>query len=229
MIGVSSLADAKASATAEGWEPKTARRGFAVIVSDAYVPSRMGEPLTVLYSDAFRGTTVIVSDRSGLGDAGLRPVLLKDELMKIAKNQTPTFVARISLPSGAIIDPAEITAIRYTISYKSYSPVGYVFSPIGGHNKKVLTKPAGSETFAELFDRPVADLFWEGIQTGAGWVDPEDAETDDTSHIRGYNFKHTPDTSSYPAFANDGEYQVQYTLTPTTGNPIVLSWNVTVS
>lgn len=199
-----------------------------VITSDLFVPSFGAEPLAVLCSDTYRGTTVLTSDRSGLGAAALWSLLLKDESMKIAKNQTPTFTARISLPSGAIIDPAEITAIRYTISYKDYSPVGYGFSPVGGHNEKALTKPAGSGTFAELYTRPVADLFWEGLQTGEDWLDPEEAETDDTSHLRGYNFRHTPDTASYPAFAKDGEYLVQYTLTPQTGNPIVLSWKVFV-
>lgn len=199
-----------------------------VIVSDTFVPCLGTAPVTVLRSDLYRGTTVILSDRSGLGAASLWSLLLKDESMKIAKNQTPTFTARISLPSGAIIDPAGITAIRYTISYKDYSPVGYGFNPVGGHNKRALTKPAGSETFAELYARPVADLFWEGLQTGEGWLDPEEAETDDTTHLRGYNFRHTPDTASYPAFAKDGEYLVQYTLTPQTGNPIVLSWKVIV-
>ena len=199
-----------------------------VIVSDAFVPCLGTDPVTVLRSDLYRGTTVILSDRSGLGTAAPWSFLLKDESMKIAKNQTPTFTARISQPSGAIIDPAGITAIKYTIFYKDYSPVGYGFNPVGGHNEKALTKPAGSGTFAEHYARPVADLFWEGLQTGESWLDPEEAETDDTSHLRGYNFRHTPDTASYPAFAKDGEYLVQYTLTPQTGNPIVLSWKVIV-
>lgn len=195
-----------------------------VITSDNFVPSSGTEPLTVLYSDQYHGTTVIESDCPG----ALYDILTNDEIMKIAKNQTPTFTARISDSTGEIIEPGSITAITYTISHKGFGPLGHGWTPVTGHNGVSLSKPSGSAAFAELLARPVADLFWEGLQTGDEWLDPDETEETDTSRIRGYNFKHSPDTRVNPAFSEEGEYLVQYRLSPRTGNPIVLSWKVTV-
>ena len=198
----------------------------SVIKSDVFVPSRGSEPLTVLYSDRYRGMTVITSGCPG--PAARYITLIKDESMKIAKNQTPTFAARISDSSGAIIAPADIAAISYTISRKRFGPLGYDYLPVNGHFQFSLTKPVGSEVFAELLDRPRADLFWEGLQTGDGWLDPDETDSEDTSRIRGYNFIHSPDTRLNAAFPEEGEYLVQYRLLPVSGNPLVLSWKVNV-
>lgn len=197
---------------------------ICVITSDTFVPSCGTEPLAVLYADQYYGTTVIESDCPG----ALYDILTHDDIMKIAKNQTPTFTARISDSTGAIIDPAAVTAITYTISRKGFGPLGYGWTPVTGHDGFSLSKPGGSASFAELLARPVADLFWEGLQTGDEWLDPDETESTDTSRIRGYNFIHSPDTRVNPAFSDEGEYLVQYRLSQSSGNPIVLSWKVTV-
>lgn len=208
---------------------------YTVLYSDVYIgvgilTSQVPGPWSVILSDNYVGYAVIQSDVFVQTDSGTRTfiTLYRDDYMKIAKNQTPTFAARISRPSGHIIDPAEITAIQYTIFRKEYSPIGYRSLPVSHFTAVNLAKGAGEETFSELLERPVADIFWEGLQTEEGWLDPEETESEDTSQIRGYNFKHTPDTTVYRAFAEEGEYLVQYTLTPTEGNPIVLSWKVAV-
>ena len=208
---------------------------YTVLYSDVYIgveilASQVPGPWSVILSDNYVGYAVIQSDvfiQTG-SDTRMFLTLNRDDPMKIAKNQTPTFAARISRPSGSIIDPAEITAIQYTIFHKEYSPIGYKYNPVVGHTKIDVAKGDGEETFAELLERPVADIFWDGLQTEECWLDPEKTESEDTSQIRGYNFKHTPDTTVNLAFTEEGEYLVQYTLTPTEGNPIVLSWKVIV-
>lgn len=57
MTGVSSLADAPAPATAEGWEPKTARRGFAEVIDDT--PTYAGEKLLEYHLGKIRGAKTL--------------------------------------------------------------------------------------------------------------------------------------------------------------------------
>lgn len=245
----------------------------------------------------------------------------QEERMTIRRDQTPTFAARISRPDGSIIAPTEIESITYSVSKTVYDAVGVMRRPVEGHTGIDVPLTA-------LLEFPVADIFWDGIQTGEGLLDPSetvrgirvvvteagtagefdvsvylngerigtettgdggiganlgavsrlgaqvlfnsertialypgvyemtggDDETaasadcngellatagapgdwansvvvNDTAQIRGYNFKHSPNTRELSAFAESGTYEIQYRLLPFTGNPIVIAWTVEV-
>ncbi len=245
----------------------------------------------------------------------------QEERMTIRRDQTPTFVARISRPDGSIIAPTEIESISYTVFKTVYDAVGVMRRPVAGHTDIDVPLTA-------LLEFPVADIFWDGIQTGEGLIDPSetvrgirfvvtesetagefdvsvylngqrigsettddggiganlgavsslgvhvqfngertialypgvyemtggDEETaasancngellatagapgdwansvvvTDSARVRGYNFKHSPNTRELSAFAESGTFEIQYRLLPFTGNPIVIAWTVEV-
>ena len=273
-------------------------------------------PVRIIRADPAVQTDALILKNDALGYR-----LTKEDALTIRRNQTPTFVARISRPDGSIIAPTEIESIVYTVSKTVYDAIGVARMPVEGHTGVAVP-------LTSLLEFPVADAFWNGMQTGEGLVEPGetvsgvrivivDSETEgefdvsvyldgvligtrttddggvgatltavgagektvafngqrtiplysgayemaggdddhaavlpvngemfaeagsvgawangseitDTSRVRGYNFKHAPNTREVSAFAESGTYEMEYRLLPVTGNPIVISWTVEV-
>lgn len=109
------------------------------------------------------------------------------------------FFARvINIETGASPQPADIQTIRYTVW--PLGPLdGRRREPILGHRQVTVPNTAFS---AEL-------------QASAAFPD-------------GFNFRHAPDVRTRSLFPEVGRYEVCFTLTLTDGNPILLSYRVTV-
>lgn len=279
-------------------------------------PQTEPAPVSVIQADPAVQTDALILKNDALGYR-----LTKEDALTIRRNQTPTFVARISRPDGSIIAPTEIESVTYTVSKTVYDAVGVARMPVEGHTGVAVPLTA-------LHEFPVADAFWDGLQTGEGLVEPGEtvagvrvvivesetegefdvsvyldgvligtrttddggigatltavgagektvtfngertiplyagaydmaggdevtaavlpvngeifatagsagawangSEITDTSRVRGYNFKHSPNTREISAFADAGTYEMEYRLLPVTGNPIVISWTVEV-
>ncbi|MGI5831410.1 MAG: hypothetical protein ACOX6D_02595 [Thermoguttaceae bacterium] len=281
------------------------------------VPPRLDPAsVAIMQADPTPLTDALVLQNDALGH-----VTTKEQTLTIRRNQTPTFVARISRPDGRIIAPTEIESITYTVSKTVYDAVGVMRMPVDGH-------VAVDVPLTALLEFPAADSFWDGLQTDEGLVEPDETvsgvrivilesetsgefdlsvyldgmligvrttnddgigatltavgvgeksvtfnaeralslypgaydmsggtdqaaailpvngeilaeagsvgawancvEVTDTARVRGYNFKHSPNTREISAFADPGTYEMQYRLLPLTGNPIVIAWTVEV-
>jgi hypothetical protein len=119
-----------------------------------------------------------------------------------AVNGTVTCMARIVGHSGEAITLADIAAIAYTIYLIPDPPASGERAAVDGHEAVAVA---------------VADAMLAALTVPAAW-------TDDST---GVNFLHTIPIVSAPAFALPRrQYAVDYTLTPTSGQPIVASFLV---
>lgn len=124
-------------------------------------------------------------------------ILEEDLDMSFQVGQTPVFLARITnVESGAYLLPAEVEQATYTIEQTSSA---------FGRNA------AGEEVAYHTNQEIPLTAFLEAPIAVPPW------STDEI----GYNFKFSPNTRVYPAFAYPGEYIVTFKVIPTVGNPIV--------
>ncbi len=125
-------------------------------------------------------------------------------VVDVLKGEAPVFMARVDDAAAVLLTQAAISAIAYTI----YELVDY-YPPqrtaLAGHSAVSVDK-----TLA-VFDT---------LQTDARW-------TRDTT---GYNFRHQPSMAAVNAFQNVGynRYLAIYTITPTSGQPITVEFQVNV-
>jgi hypothetical protein len=116
----------------------------------------------------------------------------------INTNGTATCMARVVGWSNEAITQADIASAAYTVYLVSATDPN-VWTVVDNHDAEVLT---------------VASIVYDTLQTATPW----------TVDATGYNFRHTVPIAS-AAFATPARsYVVQYTLTPTTGQPIVVSF-----
>ena len=119
------------------------------------------------------------------------------------KNGSATPMARITGADAANIVQADIDSITYSI-YLLTDNAPDTRTDVTGHTTVSLT---------------VADVIFDALQTDARW-------TEDST---GYNFRHVIDRSSNEAFAIAGRnYLVEYLLTPTSGQVIIVRCQIEV-
>jgi hypothetical protein len=119
----------------------------------------------------------------------------------VFKNGTATLLARVVGADAAAIQISDINAAKYSI-YQLDEDDPDAGEAVTGHTD---------------VDVDPADLLFDSLQTDDLWdVDPD-----------GYNFRHTIDVSSNPAFAAAGKsYRVVFTLTPTAGQVILVRFRL---
>lgn len=121
-------------------------------------------------------------------------------MLRITRNQTPTFFATLAAASGAPFDVDDFKSGEYTV-YKSSSTL------LSRVPSKYLTPVDG----------------FDGAEIPANAIIA--SETVENNGLN-YNFKFTPDaTESFP-FPDVGIYFVEFHVEPTTGNPVV--WQRTI-
>ena len=115
----------------------------------------------------------------------------------VFKNGTATCLARVVGADAANITQSDIDTVTYSI---------YMLNDQNADTRADVT----GHTAVELV---VADTIFDTLQTDDIWT------VDDT----GYNFKHEIDISENEAFAIAGrEYLIEFSLTPTTGQLILV-------
>ncbi len=120
------------------------------------------------------------------------------------KNGSATLLARIVGNDAEPVTIADVNSIQYSI-YLLDDQNPDLRTAVEGHEDAALT---------------VADVLFDSLQTDSLW----------TADATGYNFRHTPDVSSHPAFAIAGRrYLVEYRLTPATGQVILARFRVNVT
>jgi hypothetical protein len=119
------------------------------------------------------------------------------------KNGSVTLLARIVNGLGVNIVRTDIVAVKYFVHLlDDQNPDGR--TPVTGHTDVALA---------------VSDVIFNTLQTDAIWT------VDGT----GYNFRHVMDISAYQAFAVAGRrYLIEYQLSPTVGQTIVVRFRINV-
>jgi hypothetical protein len=119
------------------------------------------------------------------------------------KNGSITLLARIVGAQGVNVLPADINAIRYTV---------YLLDDQNPDSRTAVAKHADVAI-------AVADVVFATLQTDAIW----------TVDAIGYNFRHVLDVSAHQAFTIAGRrYLVEYQLTPTVGQMILVRFRINV-
>ena len=121
-------------------------------------------------------------------------------MLRITRNQTPTFFATLVTASNALFDVDDFQSGNYTI-YKSSSPL------LSRVPSRYLTPVEGFTNVEIPVDAIIA------------------SETVTNSNLN-YNFKFSPNALESFPFFDVGIYFVEFQITPTTGNPIV--WQRTI-
>ena len=116
---------------------------------------------------------------------------------------TCALLARVLGFDAEPIQQADLSAIVYTI-YQLDDADATARTPVAGHTAVSLA---------------VTDVIFNSLQTDAVW----------TTDATGYNFLHVVDITSHPAFTLAQErYLVEYKLTPTSGQPILVRFLISV-
>lgn len=119
----------------------------------------------------------------------------------VFKSHTATLLARVVGWDGTAIAQANLSAAEYSIYLLDDNDPDYRLA-IEDHDEVSLT---------------VSAVIFNALQTDSRW----------TKDATGYNFRHTIEIDENQAFTLAGrKYLVQYTLTPTTGQPIVLRFRL---
>jgi hypothetical protein len=119
------------------------------------------------------------------------------------KNGSVTLLARIVGQNGVNILPSDIDVIRYT---------AYLLDDQDADSRTAVTGHAAVSLTA-------ADVIFSTLHTDPTW----------TVDAIGYNFRHVLDVSAHPAFAIAGRrYLVEYQLTPTEGQVILVRFRINV-
>lgn len=117
---------------------------------------------------------------------------------------TYTGLTRIAGWDGSPVTQADIASITYT----AYG--------LCGRDNSTREAVDGHEDVAVDVDGADGSIF-DALQTDDRWTE------DDT----GYNFRHTPDVSENALFTTpEKNYLIEYTLTPTSGQAIVVTFHV---
>lgn len=171
---------------------------------------------------ATSGGTVESSDGSGSGGSGGETTVVWATITEMAlatttvkeftfmtteiyRNEAGVFCARIAdTNTGSIIQPSEVESITYTAYKLSTASLRSTRTAVTNHSNVSVT-PADV-----MLEECITDSYWTVDETG-------------------YNFIHQPDIRTNPMFSEAGKYEVIYTILPTTGNPITLTYIITVS
>jgi len=126
-----------------------------------------------------------------------------DTFGSVFQQGTATLMARLVGADAAAIVQADIASIEYSVFLLDDS-VPSSRTVVTGHDGESLA---------------VADVIYDALQTDARW----------TVDSTGYNFRHTIDVSSNEAFETAGRRcLVEYRLTPTSGQVIVVRFKLQV-
>ncbi|MEX2316322.1 MAG: hypothetical protein WD669_04160 [Pirellulales bacterium] len=119
------------------------------------------------------------------------------------KNGSAVLMARIVDSAGVNVQQSGLTAIKYSVFELDPCQPDSLFI-VSGHNDVTLT---------------VASVIYNALQAGGLW----------TVDAVGYNFRHEIDVSQDAAFPKAGvQYQVRYTLTPTSGQKTIVRFQIRV-
>ncbi len=119
----------------------------------------------------------------------------------VFKGGSAVLLARVVGADGNLLLRANLASARYTL-YLLEDNDPDAGTPVNGHSNVAV---------------PVASLVYDSLQNSALW------DVDDV----GYNFKHVLDVSSQPAFSKAGRsYRVVFTLTPTSGQAVLVRFRV---
>ena len=131
------------------------------------------------------------------------PINAADYYCTLQKNGTGTFLARIVDATAAVVAPADIAALSYSL-YQLDDQDANARLPVNGHQAVPLA---------------AAEVLYDSLQSGLPW----------TTDVEGYNFCHTLDISAHPAFPVAGRrYLLEYCLLPAAGQVILLRFRVNV-
>ncbi len=115
---------------------------------------------------------------------------------RVFYNSSATLLARVVKYDGTYVTQSALSSASYTIN-----EVG-----TNGTNGDAVTGHSNVSV-------PVSNLIYDTLQTDDTW----------TVDSTGYNFRHVLDISSNLAFPTAGTtYRVTFTLTPTSGPPIIV-------
>lgn len=126
----------------------------------------------------------------------------RDILGTVFKGGTATLLARVVGATGTALTQAVVSAITYTV-YALDSRDPDTRTAVAAHTAQALV------VASTIFDTLQDDALWDRDATG-------------------YNFRHTLDTAGLgAAFSEAGiDYQVEVTITPTSGQPILLRFRL---
>ena len=126
----------------------------------------------------------------------------------IRRYESGVFCARIyDTNTNVLLTKEEIDSISYTafkLSTKSLMSSTVTRTAITGHTDIAIDKTT------TLFEEAINDNYWNADETG-------------------YNFLHIPDTRENAMFSDTGNYEIIYTINLISGNPVILTFEVTVS
>ena len=126
----------------------------------------------------------------------------------IRRYESGVFCARIfNTNTNTLITREEIDSISYTafkLTTKSLMSSSVTRTAITGHTQIAVDK---TET---LLEEAICDNYWTLDETG-------------------YSFIHIPDTRENAMFSDSGNYEVVYTINLVSGNPVILTFSVTVA
>lgn len=125
----------------------------------------------------------------------------------VFKDGSATLLARVVGAGGAAIQQADLSAIAYTVYLLDEA------DPDSG------TAVSGHTAVSAV----VADTIFDTLQKDELWKDQAGNYID----ALGYNFNYTLNTGTAPAFATAGRvYRIVFTLTPVSGQKILLRFKV---
>ena len=125
----------------------------------------------------------------------------------VLKGGTAIFLARLVNNSGALLTQSTLSSGAYTISRLDPNDPDSE-TAVTGHSAASLT---------------IASVIYDTLQLDELWKNDEGDYIDTI----GYNFKHQPDISTNGAFAVAGaRYKINYRLTPSSGQVIVVAFEV---
>ena len=116
---------------------------------------------------------------------------------------TAAMLARVLGPTAQPVVQADLSSIEYSI-YALDDADATARTPVTGHSAVAIN---------------VSDVIFDSLQTDPVW----------TADDIGYNFLHIIDITTHPAFTlAQQRYLVEYKLTPTRGQPILVRFLISV-
>ena len=124
------------------------------------------------------------------------------------KNSAPIFLARVVGNDGSYLVQANLSSIAYSIFTLNPNDPDSETAVVAAHTATSLT---------------VSAVIWDTLQLDALWRNDDGDYVDST----GYNFRFQPSIASSQAFPVAGaHYLVRVTMTPSSGQKIILTWKV---
>jgi hypothetical protein len=126
----------------------------------------------------------------------------------VLKNSAPIFLARVVGNDGAYLVQANLSSIAYSIFTLNPNDLDSETAVAAAHTATSLT---------------VSAVVWDTLQLDNLWKNDDGDYVDAT----GYNFRFQPSIASSQAFPVGGAlYGVRVTMTPSSGQKVVLYWKV---